>query len=191
VAGPVTPTRSRDRRGRVEAQRAALGEALTRRRRTRVRFPAPPPNRVSSHPVHLKGRGTREGRVHSVSGPRISPVSRPGRLRPDHGSFGRLDGLGAPGRRHDAVGAFEVEQDALEPCLVVGPAGLIIRVPVDARLRGGAGDEMMPYYRRPGSVEDEESYQWYQKRSPLSLPARRHPSCTAPGLPRVDHLSER
>src|SRR5205807_1578421 len=40
--GPVTPTRSRDRWGRVETQRAALGEALARRRRTRVRFPAPP-----------------------------------------------------------------------------------------------------------------------------------------------------
>src|SRR3954447_23401397 len=43
ATGPVTPTRSRDRWGRAETQRTALGEALVIRRRTRVRFPPPPP----------------------------------------------------------------------------------------------------------------------------------------------------
>src|SRR5881227_4483934 len=45
VTGPVTPTRSRDRWGRAETQRTALGEALVIRRRTRVRFPPPPPTK--------------------------------------------------------------------------------------------------------------------------------------------------
>src|SRR4051794_23850504 len=43
ATGPVTPTRSHDRWGRAEATRTALGEALVLRRRTRVRFPPPPP----------------------------------------------------------------------------------------------------------------------------------------------------
>jgi hypothetical protein len=43
VTGPVTPTCLQDRWGRVEAVRTALGEALVMRRRTRVRFPPPPP----------------------------------------------------------------------------------------------------------------------------------------------------
>src|SRR3954471_722755 len=43
ATGPVPPTRSRDRWGRAETQRTALGEALVIRRRTRVRFPPPPP----------------------------------------------------------------------------------------------------------------------------------------------------
>src|SRR3954447_5906262 len=43
ATGPVTPTRPWDRWGRAEAQRTALGEALVLRRRTRVRFPPPPP----------------------------------------------------------------------------------------------------------------------------------------------------
>src|SRR3954464_5610303 len=43
AAGPVTPTRSRDRWGRAETERTALGEALVMRRRTRGRFPPPPP----------------------------------------------------------------------------------------------------------------------------------------------------
>src|SRR3954452_2259853 len=46
AAGPVTPTCSRDRWGRAETQRTALGEALIVLRRTRVRFP-PPPHRGS------------------------------------------------------------------------------------------------------------------------------------------------
>jgi hypothetical protein len=43
VTGPVTSTCLHDRRGRVEATQSALGEALVMRRRTRVRFPPPPP----------------------------------------------------------------------------------------------------------------------------------------------------
>src|SRR3982750_2915299 len=43
VTGPVTPTCSWDRWGRAETERTALGEALVMRRRTRVRFPPPPP----------------------------------------------------------------------------------------------------------------------------------------------------
>src|SRR3954451_25025742 len=43
VTGPVTPTCSWDRWGRAETQRTALGEALIVLRRTRVRFPPPPP----------------------------------------------------------------------------------------------------------------------------------------------------
>jgi hypothetical protein len=43
ATGPVTPTCSHDRWGRAEAVRTALGEALALRRRTRVRFPPPPP----------------------------------------------------------------------------------------------------------------------------------------------------
>src|SRR3954465_4127395 len=43
VTGPVTPTCPQDRWGRAEAVRTALGEALVMRRRTRVRFPPPPP----------------------------------------------------------------------------------------------------------------------------------------------------
>src|SRR3954454_11579563 len=43
ATGPVTPTRLRDRWGRAEAKWTALGEALVLRRRTRVRFPPPPP----------------------------------------------------------------------------------------------------------------------------------------------------
>src|ERR671927_1830736 len=42
ATGPVTPTRPRDRWGRAETERTALGEALVMRRRTRVRFPPPP-----------------------------------------------------------------------------------------------------------------------------------------------------
>jgi hypothetical protein len=43
ATGPVTPACSHDRWGRAEAARTALGEALVMRRRTRVRFPPPPP----------------------------------------------------------------------------------------------------------------------------------------------------
>ena len=43
ATGPATPTRSHERWGRVEATRTALGEALVMHRRTRVRFPPPPP----------------------------------------------------------------------------------------------------------------------------------------------------
>src|SRR6185437_8484147 len=42
ATGPVTPACSEDRWGRVETSRAAPGEALSNRRRTRVRFPPPP-----------------------------------------------------------------------------------------------------------------------------------------------------
>jgi hypothetical protein len=43
VTGPVTSTCLHDRRGRAEATQTALGEALVMHRRTRVRFPPPPP----------------------------------------------------------------------------------------------------------------------------------------------------
>src|SRR3954453_20284470 len=63
AAGPVTRTRSRDRWGRVETERTALGEALVMRRRTQVRFPQPPrrgsprkPGFVSPNPALGKTR---------------------------------------------------------------------------------------------------------------------------------------
>src|SRR5215213_8628538 len=43
ATGPVTSTCLHDRQGRAEATQTALGEALVMRRRTRVRFPPPPP----------------------------------------------------------------------------------------------------------------------------------------------------
>src|ERR671921_310204 len=58
ATGPVAPTCSWDRWGRAEAQRTALGEALVMRRRTRVRFPPPPPLSAgeSRHLVGEEGR---------------------------------------------------------------------------------------------------------------------------------------
>src|SRR3954452_7866088 len=47
ATGPVTSTCLHDRWGRVEATQTALGEALAIRRRTRVRFPPPPPTKGS------------------------------------------------------------------------------------------------------------------------------------------------
>jgi hypothetical protein len=44
ATGPVTPACVQDRWGRVAARHTAPGEALLRRRRTRVRFPPPPPS---------------------------------------------------------------------------------------------------------------------------------------------------
>jgi hypothetical protein len=55
--------------------------------------------------------------------PSWQPVVEEG---PDRGGFDSLNSLGASRCRHDAVRAFEVEEDALEPCLVVGAAGFII-----------------------------------------------------------------
>src|SRR6185437_16715723 len=63
AAGPVTPACSEDRWGRVETPRAAPGEALSNRRRTRVRFPPPPhlgtpcPPRARTGGVPYVGRG--------------------------------------------------------------------------------------------------------------------------------------
>src|SRR3954452_17354568 len=50
ATGPATPTRSHERWGRVEATRTALGEALIVLRRTRVRFPPPPPRGLGEMP---------------------------------------------------------------------------------------------------------------------------------------------
>src|SRR3954471_24720764 len=50
ATGPVTPTCSWDRWGRAETERTALGEALVMRRRTRVRFPPPPPRGLGEMP---------------------------------------------------------------------------------------------------------------------------------------------
>src|SRR3954463_14879035 len=50
ATGPVTSTCLHDRWGRVEATQTALGEALAIRRRTRVRFPPPPPLRCRGTP---------------------------------------------------------------------------------------------------------------------------------------------
>src|SRR3954468_810471 len=55
ATGPVTPTCSHDRWGRAEAARTALGEALDWRRRTRVRFPPPPPRGAGEKPATLVG----------------------------------------------------------------------------------------------------------------------------------------
>src|SRR3954447_6717610 len=52
ATGPVTSTCLHDRWGRVEATQTALGEALAIRRRTRVRFPPPPPTAMSRDTVH-------------------------------------------------------------------------------------------------------------------------------------------
>src|SRR3954452_12513719 len=69
ATGPVTPTRSRDRWGRAEAQRTALGEALVLRRRTRVRFPPPPPLGLGEMPGPLlaKSQGHRGQRCPRLS----------------------------------------------------------------------------------------------------------------------------
>src|SRR5215213_3937017 len=48
ATGPVTSTCLHDRWGRAEATQTALGEALVLRRRTRVRFPPPPPTHKGS-----------------------------------------------------------------------------------------------------------------------------------------------
>src|SRR3954464_12175765 len=59
ATGPVTPTCSRDRWGRAETERTALGEALVVRRRTRVRFPPPPPHpEVSADRAEILRRTT-------------------------------------------------------------------------------------------------------------------------------------
>ena len=50
ATGPVTPACPCDRWGRAETQRTALGEALDWRRRTRVRFPPPPPRGLGEMP---------------------------------------------------------------------------------------------------------------------------------------------
>src|SRR3954453_3119012 len=59
ATGPVTSTCLHDRWGRVEATQTALGEALAIRRRTRVRFPPPPPRGLGEMPGPLlaKSRG--------------------------------------------------------------------------------------------------------------------------------------
>jgi hypothetical protein len=61
VTGPVTSTCLHDRRGRAEATQTALGEALVMHRRTRVRFPPPPPRGAGEKPAPSwrKGRGHR------------------------------------------------------------------------------------------------------------------------------------
>src|SRR3954451_9159877 len=41
-----------DRRGRVETRHTAPGEALVKRRRTRVRFPPPPPDQREAADIH-------------------------------------------------------------------------------------------------------------------------------------------
>src|SRR3954454_6348279 len=53
ATGPVTSTCLHDRWGRVEATQTALGEALAIRRRTRVRFPPPPPTNQEVLPESL------------------------------------------------------------------------------------------------------------------------------------------
>src|SRR5829696_7891870 len=64
ATGPVTPTCSWDRWGRAETERTALGEALVMRRRTRVRFPPPPPRDAGEEPASwlARSRGHREQR---------------------------------------------------------------------------------------------------------------------------------
>jgi hypothetical protein len=63
VTGPVTPTCLHDRWGRVEATRTALGEALVMRRRTRVRFPPPPPGGPGEMPGPLLAKSRRPPRM--------------------------------------------------------------------------------------------------------------------------------
>src|SRR3954469_2869887 len=53
ATGPVTSTCLHDRWGRAEATQTALGEALVIHRRTRVRFPPPPPTHPGVLPENL------------------------------------------------------------------------------------------------------------------------------------------
>src|SRR3954462_5042486 len=79
VTGPVTSTCLHDRWGRVEATQTALGEALVMRRRTRVRFPPPPPR------WSWRNAGTRLGETAGAAadsgGPVLSSL-RPAVLQP-------------------------------------------------------------------------------------------------------------
>src|SRR5436305_14447307 len=72
ATGPVTPTRPRDRWGRAEAKWTALGEALVLRRRTRVRFPPPPPGILPETRIRFPESG--------ASG---EPTAQPRRARSD------------------------------------------------------------------------------------------------------------
>src|SRR3954471_13734846 len=74
VTGPVTPTCLHDRWGRVEATQSALGEALVMRRRTRVRFPPPPP--LCESPGRVTDRGSRASAVHVSRGDRSRTGAR-------------------------------------------------------------------------------------------------------------------
>src|SRR5690349_21453333 len=123
ATGPVTPTRSHERWGRVETERTALGEALVVRRRTRVRFP-PPPLRGSWRNAGIqlaKSRGHREqrwprlrrvwvvfARTGSTTGTPVLDESFPGGLR----GLSRVTQVWLAGEPRDAVG---VRQTAAEP----------------------------------------------------------------------------
>src|SRR3954447_23042610 len=80
VAGPVTSTCLRDRWGRVEARQTALGEALVMRRRTRVRFPPPPPTQPTQGCWRKAGPlvGEKAGATADSGGPGLAAfASRP------------------------------------------------------------------------------------------------------------------
>src|SRR3954447_18278292 len=109
ATGPVTPTRSRDRWGRAETQRTALGEALVIRRRTRVRFPPPPPWVLSESLGSFFRNQAWEEPAAQPRGARAA--DRPRRASwvcltvgplgdgPCRGRARRLGGRGLPGRR--------------------------------------------------------------------------------------------
>src|SRR6476469_1626907 len=83
ATGPVTPTCSHDRWGRVEAARTALGEALVLRRRTRVR-----PREQADRPRCAVGSGRGELMRVAIIGA---------------GPAGLLLGAALAGRGHDVV----------------------------------------------------------------------------------------
>src|SRR3954454_2559624 len=102
ATGPVTPTCSWDRWGRAETERTALGEALVLRRRTRVRFPPPPPTQRFSPKACDLVPGGRLERTYSSNhvglGRRTGPYVRPCRSRALGGAFARLATHGCAGQ---------------------------------------------------------------------------------------------
>src|ERR687894_17543 len=88
VTGPVTSTCSRDRWGRAETERTALGEALVMRRRTRVRFPPPPPRGPGEVPGPLLARSRVPPRTAVAPGSRRLRVPTGSRRDEDAAWFG-------------------------------------------------------------------------------------------------------
>src|SRR3954447_115050 len=102
ATGPVTPTCSWDRWGRAETERTALGEALVLRRRTRVRFPPPPPTHPAVLPESLRSLSRKQAGEnlqlnHVGPGRRTGPYVRPWRSRALGGASARLATHGCAG----------------------------------------------------------------------------------------------
>ena len=123
ATGPATPTCSHERWGRVEAPRTALGEALVMRRRTRVRFPPPPPR----SPGEMPGSSWRKaGATANSGGPGFvlsgwssdaqaalpGPQSSTSPSQVVYAGLSRVTQVWLAGEPRDAVG---VRQTAAEP----------------------------------------------------------------------------